>query len=437
MASVKSRLSTAAANTPSTAATDANRRRSSCSYAGRPPLTAAAASMPNANSPRYHACATSKRGTRSAGRPRSRGPSRWRSRRPGAATTGSSITAHDGFTLHDLVTYGSKHNEDNGERNQDGSDDNQSWHHGVEGETDDAEVVALRDRQKLNMLATLLLSQGVPMLLGGDEMGRTQRGNNNAYCQDNELSWFDWQLDDRRKRLLDQTCRLIALRRKHPVLQHTRFLTGEFIWHSELKDMTWLRSDGEEMNPEDWQRPWIASIGLMLGGDAIRMLDEKGQRVVGDGLLVLMNAHHEPVTFSLPEDGGGTWLLELDTADTGQAADTPCAGGYQVGARALALFRQPLDAAVAREAKAAPARVLRRETPGAAAARAWSYRCFPSGPTRGGGSARFRTSGDSRRGRRRRFLGRAGPAGQRSVGSRPEPVRRPVGVRARPRLPVV
>jgi isoamylase len=271
------------------------------------------------------------------------------------------VTAHDGFTLHDLVTYGAKHNQANGEGNQDGSDDNQSWNHGVEGETDDPAINALRDRQKLNMLGTLLLSQGVPMLLGGDEMGRTQRGNNNAYCQDNELSWFDWQLDDRRRHLLEQTCRLIALRRKHPVLQHTRFLTGDFIWHSELKDLAWLRPDGEEMNPEDWQRPWLASIGLMLGGDAIRMLDEKGQRVVGDGLLVLMNAHHEPVTFSLPEDGSGTWLLELDTADSAKPADTPCAGAYQVGARALALFRQPLNAAVAREAKAAPARVLRRD----------------------------------------------------------------------------
>ncbi|HVZ37537.1 MAG TPA: glycogen debranching protein GlgX, partial [Polyangiaceae bacterium] len=201
------------------------------------------------------------------------------------------ITAHDGFTLHDLVTYGAKHNEANGERNQDGSDDNQSWNHGAEGETEDAEIIAVRERQKLNMLATLLLSQGVPMLLGGDEMGRTQRGNNNAYCQDNEISWFDWKLDDRRQALLEHTRRLIALRRKHPVLRHTRFLTGDFIWHSELKDLAWLRPDGEEMSPEDWQKPWIASLGFLLGGDAIGMLDERGQRVVGDGALVLLNAH--------------------------------------------------------------------------------------------------------------------------------------------------
>jgi glycogen operon protein len=272
------------------------------------------------------------------------------------------ITAHDGFTLHDLVTYGHKHNEANGERNQDGADDNQSWNHGFEGETDDAAIVALRERQKCNMLATLLLSQGVPMLLGGDEMGRTQRGNNNAYCQDNELSWFDWKLDDRRRTLLEQTRRLIGLRRRHPVLRHTRFLTGDFIWHSELKDLAWLRPDGEEMTPEDWQRPWIASIGFMLGGDAIRMLDEHGRRVVGDGLVVLLNAHHEPVTFQLPEEGDGTWLLELDTTDLAKPAETPCSGAYELGARSLAVFHQPLRAEVAREAKAAPARALRRET---------------------------------------------------------------------------
>jgi len=272
------------------------------------------------------------------------------------------ITAHDGFTLHDLVTYGEKHNAANGERNQDGADDNQSWNHGAEGETDDPAIIALRDRQKLNMLATLLLSQGVPMLLGGDEMGRTQHGNNNAYCQDNELSWFDWNLDDRRRRMLEQTQRLIALRRRHPVLQHTRFLTGDFIWHSEVKDLAWLRPDGEEMLPEDWQSPQIASFGFMLGGDAIRMLDDSGQRVIGDGLLVLMNAHHEPVSFRLPEEGDGNWLLEIDTFDPGKAADSVCTGEYELGARSLALFRQPLDAKVAREAKAAPARVFRRET---------------------------------------------------------------------------
>jgi isoamylase len=271
------------------------------------------------------------------------------------------ITAHDGFTLHDLVTYGEKHNAANGERNQDGADDNQSWNHGTEGETDDPGIIALRERQKRNMLGTLLLSQGVPMLLAGDEMGRTQRGNNNAYCQDNELSWIDWQLDDRRRALLEQTRRWIALRREQPVLRQTRFLTGDFIWHSEIEDLSWRGPDGEEMLPEDWQRPSIASLGFMLGGDAIRMLDENGQRVVGDGVLVLMNAHHEPVKFRLPEHGDGKWLLAFDTGAADAAPGTACSGEYELGARTLAVFRQPLAAEAARQAREAPALVLHRE----------------------------------------------------------------------------
>ena len=271
------------------------------------------------------------------------------------------LTAHDGFTLHDLVTYDSKHNEANGEENQDGAEDNQSWNHGVEGETDDPGIIALRDRQKRNMLATLFLSQGVPMMLGGDEMGRTQRGNNNAYCQDNEISWFDWKLDDRRRSLLEFTKRLIALRRHHPVLQHSRFLVGDFIWDSQFKDLAWLRPDGEEMDPQDWQKPWISSLAVMLGGDAIRMLDGQGRRLVGDGLLVLLNAHHEPVTFTLPREGGGGWLLELDTNQPDKPAGEKYSGEYRVEGRALVTFRQPLTPEVARDAAAAPARAARKE----------------------------------------------------------------------------
>jgi isoamylase len=271
------------------------------------------------------------------------------------------ITAHDGFPLHDLVTYGEKHNEANGERNQDGADDNQSWNHGVEGETDNAEIIALRERQKRNLLATLFLSQGVPMLLGGDEMGRTQRGNNNAYCQDNEISWVDWKLDDRRRELLDFTRRLIALRRRHPVLQRRRFLTGDYVWESQFKDVSWLRPDGAEMSHHDWQRPWIQSLGFMLGGDAIQMVDERGERQIDDGLLVLMNAHHEPVTFKLPDDGGPQWLLELDTSDPRKPVDSGQSGDYQLPGRSLAVFRQPLDAEVARAAAAAPARAAKKE----------------------------------------------------------------------------
>jgi glycogen operon protein len=279
-------------------------------------------------------------------------------RRPPQASI-NFVTAHDGFTLHDLVSYGGKHNEANGEGNQDGADDNQSWNCGVEGETDDPQIVELRERQKRNMLATLLFSQGVPMLLGGDEIGRTQRGNNNAYCQDNELSWFDWDLDDRRRALLDFTRRLIALRRKHGVLRLSRFLMGDFIWDSQFKDLAWLRPDGSEMAPEDWQKPWITSFGLMLGGDAIRMVDARGHRLVDDGLLILMNAHHEPITFRLADDFGAEWFLEADTSNANR--EGRFSGAYEVGPRSLALFRQPLPAEVAREAVAAPSRVQRQQ----------------------------------------------------------------------------
>jgi glycogen operon protein len=269
------------------------------------------------------------------------------------------VTAHDGFTLHDLVTYGAKHNEANGEGNQDGSDDNQSWNHGVEGETDDPDIIALRERQKRNLLASLFLSQGVPMLLGGDEMGRTQRGNNNAYCQDNEISWVDWNVDERRRRLLAFTKRLIHLRGQHPALQRLHFFEGSFIWQSDSKDIAWLRPDGTEMTPEDWQKPWISSLAFVLGGDALPMIDEHGARRVDDELYVLMNAHHEPVAFQLPAgEGARPWLLALDTTEPERPEGTPCAAGsYTLGPRSLAVLRRPLDAEAVRAAAAAPALV--------------------------------------------------------------------------------
>ncbi|HVR64648.1 MAG TPA: glycogen debranching protein GlgX, partial [Polyangia bacterium] len=259
------------------------------------------------------------------------------------------VTAHDGFTLHDLVTYGQKHNQDNGEDNRDGMDDNQSWNHGVEGETDDQSIIELRERQQRNLLSSLFMAQGVPMLLAGDEMGRTQRGNNNAFCQDNEISWVDWKLDERRRRLLAFTRRLIALRQQLPVLQRRRFFQGDFIWDSRSKDLAWLRPDGSEMRSRDWQRPWLASLGFMLGGDAIPVTDERGNRLVGDGLLVLMNAHHEPVRFRLPDGAGASsWLVELDTRRDVPAEATPISGEYQVAARAMVILRQPLSAEAAR-----------------------------------------------------------------------------------------
>ncbi len=272
------------------------------------------------------------------------------------------VTAHDGFTLHDLVTYGEKHNEANEEGNQDGTDDNRSWNHGVEGETDDPEVIALRERQKRNLLASVFLSQGVPMLLGGDEMGRTQRGNNNGYCQDNEISWFDWKLDARRKSLVEFTRQLIQLRRRHPVLQRRRFFVGDYIWESQYKDLAWLRPDGVEMTPVDWHKPWIASLAMMLGGDAIRTLDERGERLVDDAVLVLMNGHHEPISFALPaRENDGAWLLELDTGRADAKAGAPFTGTYEVAGRALVVLRRPLDAAAIEAAAAAPERAATQE----------------------------------------------------------------------------
>src|SRR4051812_38882225 len=177
------------------------------------------------------------------------------------------------------------------------------------------------------------------MLLAGDEMGRSQRGNNNAYCQDNEISWIDWRLDDRRRRLLEFTRQLIALRHRLPVLQRRRFFVGDYIWDSRSKDLTWLRPNGTEMRVRDWQRPWVSALGFMLGGDAIPVLDERGQRTVGDGLLVLANPHHEPITFKLPSgQSGPEWLLELDTSADGGEGNPPCSGQYEVAARTLVVL---------------------------------------------------------------------------------------------------
>jgi 4-alpha-glucanotransferase len=259
-------------------------------------------------------------------------------------TTINFITAHDGFTLHDLVSYNVKHNEANGEDNRDGSDDNDSWNHGAEGETADPQIIELRERQKRNLLASLFMSQGVPMIVAGDEMGRTQGGNNNAYCQDNEISWIDWRLDERKQRLLEFTRRLIALRAELPVLQRRRFFVGDYIWDSRSKDLTWLRPDGVELSPLDWQRPWLSSLAFMLGGDAIPTVDERGERLLGDGVLVLTNPHHEPIRFHLPEGAGGNkWTLQFDTSDD-KNRGVVCTGDYRVQARAMAVLRQPIPA---------------------------------------------------------------------------------------------
>ena len=226
------------------------------------------------------------------------------------------VTAHDGFTLADLVSYDEKHNEANLEDNRDGTDDNRSWNCGVEGPTDDPEVNRLRRRQRRNFLVTLFLSQGVPMLLGGDEMGRTQHGNNNAYCQDTELSWFDWELDDERQRFLEFARRLIRLRREHPVFRRQQFLTGRELMGSRLPDSWWFRPDGRRMTRRDWENGEARALGVFLNGREILARTTYGEPIVDDSFVVLLNGGADSVTFVLPvRRFGEHWQVELATAD--------------------------------------------------------------------------------------------------------------------------
>ena len=257
------------------------------------------------------------------------------------------VTAHDGFTLHDLVSYNDKHNEANREDNRDGSDHNISWNHGVEGPTDDVKITALRERQKRNFLATLLLSQGVPMLCGGDEIGRTQQGNNNAYCQDTVISWLDWNLDDRRNDLLTFTRFVTELRREHPVFRRRQFFFGRKFQGSEVKDLTWFRSDGGEMTQDDWTNPITRCFGLRLAGDGIQEPDVMGRRIVDDTFLVMLNAHHEPIGFTLPAHRNDIrWEPVLDTREpTGQRKAEALSGGdvYDMEARSVVVLRLRRD----------------------------------------------------------------------------------------------
>jgi glycogen operon protein len=254
------------------------------------------------------------------------------------------VTAHDGFTLADLVSYNEKHNEANLEENRDGSDDNRSWNSGVEGPTDDPVVLALRERRQRNFLATLFLSQGVPMLLGGDECGRTQGGNNNAYCQDNETSWFDWSLDERQERLLAFTRRVIALRREHPVFRRDEFLAGREAMGSGLPDVWWFRPDGRRMTRRDWQNGEARALGVFLNGEEIGRKTPEGERVLDDSFLLLLNAHHEPVTFTLPPRRFGVrWAVELSTVEPERRDEGPAAAARDqvpVEARSLVLLRR-------------------------------------------------------------------------------------------------
>ncbi|GAC1394710.1 MAG: glycogen debranching protein GlgX [Polyangiales bacterium] len=230
------------------------------------------------------------------------------------------VTSHDGFTLHDLVRYRRKHNEANQEGNRDGDDHNNSHDHGVEGESTDEAIEELRDRQVRNFLATLLVSQGVPMLLAGDELGRTQGGNNNAYCQDNEVSWVDWDLDERRRGLLRFVKRMVQLRKAHPVLRRRRFFQGVHVRGSELKDLAWFRPDGREMSATDWDLPH-RGVALLFGGDAIPYLDAHGAPVVDDSLLIVLNGERTSERFRLPAiEWAAYWEVLVDTEISEQYA---------------------------------------------------------------------------------------------------------------------
>ncbi len=236
----------------------------------------------------------------------------WSGKRPHASI--NFITAHDGFTLHDLVSYNDKHNEANNESNRDGNSNNVSWNCGVEGPTDDPEVIALRERQKRNLLATLLLSQGVPMLLAGDEMGHTQNGNNNVYCQDNQLGWLDWSLTPERAALLGFVQRLIHLRRTHPTFRRRDFFRGQPMEGSSLKDVVWLKPDAIEMTPDEWNDDHVKCLGMLVSGAGIVEVGRRGEALRDDDFLLLFNAHHDDISFALPEHVGARWEVLVDTA---------------------------------------------------------------------------------------------------------------------------
>jgi isoamylase len=251
------------------------------------------------------------------------------------------VTAHDGFTLHDLVSYNDKHNEANGEENRDGSSHNLSWNCGVEGPTDDPEINALRERQKRNFLATLFLSQGVPMLVSGDELSRTQGGNNNAYCQDNEISWLDWTMTDEKTALLGFVRRLIALRRSHPTFRRRDFFAGRALHGGGLTDLLWLKADGQEMSDAEWEHEHARCLGMYLSGSAISDIDRHGRPIVDDDFLVVFNAGHDDAAFHMPAIEGEPWRALIDTREaSGVAAERNLDGGasYPLMGRSLVVL---------------------------------------------------------------------------------------------------
>ena len=253
------------------------------------------------------------------------------------------VTAHDGFTLNDLVSYNEKHNEANGENNNDGDNNNHSWNCGAEGPTDDPKIEMLRARQRRNFLTTLFLSQGVPMLCGGDEWGRTQKGNNNAYCQDSEISWFNWERDEKQNGVLEFTKKLIRLRREHPVFRRPKFFQGRRIHGSEIRDVMWFNEGGNEMSDEEWASPLVRCLEMLLSGDTIDVLNFQGEPIRDEAFLLLFNGYHEPIAFVLPGEEHVEWELILDTMNEEGFLREPrkFASGddVEVGARAACLLR--------------------------------------------------------------------------------------------------
>ena len=252
------------------------------------------------------------------------------------------VTAHDGFTLEDLVSYNQKHNEANGENNQDGANDNNSWNMGVEGPTNNPEIIAARERQKRNLLATLFLSQGVPMLCGGDEIGRTQHGNNNAYCQDNESSWYDWNLDERRTRMLEFTRQLVHFRKAHPNLRRRKFFQDSDVYHPSSKNIAWYQTNGQEMTQEQWNTGWMRSLAVMFNGSTLDDADEMGEPLKDDSFLMLLNSYGEKVAYTLPASPHGRgWKLLMNTGDLENPFhEEPMDGSLDVAGRSVALLRE-------------------------------------------------------------------------------------------------
>jgi isoamylase len=263
-------------------------------------------------------------------------------RRPYASV--NFVTAHDGFTLQDLVSYNEKHNQANGEDNRDGNNDNRSWNCGVEGPTEDPSIQALRVQQKRNLLATLLLSQGVPMLCAGDEIGRTQMGNNNGYCQDNPISWLNWNLQPQDRDLLAFAQRIINLRKRHPVFRRRRFFQGRPIKGASVKDVLWLNPGGNEMNEDEWRDPSLHCLGMFLSGQGLDETDERGRKLGDENFLVLFNAHHEDVGFTLPAfRPGARWSAWMDTSREGglRPVEPYDAGsGYPLEARSMVVLME-------------------------------------------------------------------------------------------------